>query len=183
MTTPLETVWKNDYANPAKMPQVGDSSWKQNLSNYLGDLLDDLLSLETYISPGVPAYPAFLFGRSAFASALTDTNGIVGLQSAFEAGVNASTFIIPIGTTFELVPTLATTFSTVGLAVVDTDSIDAGKAKIAELSSAPQVSDPLDSQFPIKLRAAFLLLTYTVGGTNSVIPTPATINDEERAVV
>ena len=56
-----------------------------------------------------------------------------------------------------------------------------GVAKIGELVSSPQVGDPLLVDFPVKMRAAFLLLTYTVTGTNS-LPVPTPILDPLRAV-
>lgn len=167
------TDWQNDFA---ALPRVGDSSWKQNLGDYLSEQLDGILNFDTYNN-----LPSFTFGVSAFVGGLTDTNGIVGLQAAFEAGVLASTWTIPIGTTFGAA-TPAETFSTAGVATVDAASIVAGKAKIAELSSAPKVGDPLLSEFPVKLREAFLALAYTITGTNSVAPTPGPINDVGRAV-
>lgn len=157
------------------MPLVGDATWKQNLADYCGDLLDNQLNLSTYTGP------TFTFGRAAFAANLTDTNGIVGLQSAFNAGVLASTWVIPIGTTFGA-GTPAETFSTPGAAVADAPSISSGMAIIATLASSPQVGDATLSEFPTKLRAAFLSLTYTVTGTNSVTPTPGPIADPLRGV-
>jgi len=175
-----DEVWAEAYA---LVPLVGDDSWKKNLADYLGNLLDDLLNLQTYVSPGTPPYPAFLFDRATFESLLTGEpgTGVAGMQAAFAAALLTSTFTIPIGTTFGDAG-LAETFSTVGLAVPDPDSIDAGVDIIGELDTAPAVGDALDSDFPVKLRAAFLLLTYTVTGTNSVAPTPGAIDDVERAV-
>lgn len=157
------------------LPLVSDATWKQNLADYCGDLIDNILALSTY-SAG-----AFTFGRSQFASALTDTDGVVGLQSAFSAGVSASTWVINSGTTFGAA-TPAETFSTSGVAVADPAGISAGQALIAALTGAPQVGDPTLSEFPTTLRNAFLALTFTVTGTNSVAPTPGPINDVARAV-
>ncbi len=47
-----------------------------------------------------------------------------------------------------------------------------GKAKVQELASSVPVADASNSDFPVKMREAFLLLTGTVTGTNSVIPIP-----------
>jgi hypothetical protein len=166
-----DTAWRAAYAN---VPLVGDDSWKQNLADYLGDLLDNLLNLSTYVSPGVPPYPAFLFDRSTFAGALTGAPGawVVDLQAAFTAVIPTSPFTILPLTVFGAA-TPAETFSTPGVAVADPPSITLGVAKIGELVSSPQVGDPLLSDFPVKMRAAFLLLTYTVTGTNSLpVPTP-----------
>lgn len=172
MSIGSETDWKNAYA---ALPLVSTSAWKTNLADYLGDLLDGLLVLTTY------SQSDFTFGRAAFAAGLTDTNGVAGLQTAFNNGVLASTFSIPIGTTFGG-GTPAETFSTIGTAVPDAPSIASGQAILATLVNAPQTSDPLQSEFPVKLRNAFLALTYTVTGTNSVSPTPGPINDVNRGV-
>lgn len=177
--TPDETAWKSAYANEATLPLVSDSTWKNNLSEkYLAALLDGLHNLETYASP------TFTFDKATFEGLLTDAvgTGVAGLQAAFAAAALSSTWLIPIGTTFELVPTLATTFSTLGVATVDPDSVDDGVNLIGELDGATPTSDPLDSQFPIKLRAAFMVLKYNVVGTNSVIPTPGSISDLLRGV-
>lgn len=177
--TPDETAWKAAYADEDTMPLVSDSTWKNNLSEkYLAALLDGFHNLETYITA------TFTFDKATFEGLLTGETGtgVAGLQAAFAAAALSSTWLIPIGTTFELVPTLATTFSTLGVAAVDPDSITDGVDLIGELDGATPTSDPLDSQFPIKLRAAFMILKYNVLGSNSVVPTPGPINDLLRGV-
>jgi len=171
--------WQNEYAD---IPLVSDDSWKQTLADYLGGLLDNLLTLQTY-SPA----PIFTFGKAAFVTGLagadpsTPGSGVAALQTAFSAGVLASTMIATPPVSFTPV-TPATTFSVVVSTLPDAPSIAAGQAKIAELSSAAETSDPLLSDFPVILREAFLLLTYTVIGTNSVAPTPGPLTDPLRGV-
>ena len=179
MATPSESTWQNDYAD---IPLVSDDSWKQTLGDYLEALLSSLLTLQTY-SPA----PVFTFGTSAFVSGLSGSDpavpgsGIIALQTAFNAGVLASTMVVAPGTSFTP-PTPATTFSVVTTTLPDVPSIALGVAKIAELSAAEPTSDPLLSEFPVILREAFVLLTYTVIGTNSVAPTPAPLTDPLRGV-
>lgn len=171
-------TWRTSYS---ALPQVGDDSWKANLANYLGDELDGLLNLQTYVTGG--GFPVFTFDRATFQSNLTDGvgTGVAGMQAAFTAAIATSTWVIAIGTKFG-VGTPAETFSTPGVAVPDPAGISAGAAKIGELASAAPTSDPDESEFPLKLREAFLLLTYTVTGTNSVAPTPGPISDPLRGV-
>jgi hypothetical protein len=174
MTIGTLTQWKDAYA---LIPLVSTDAWKENLTVYIEDLIVDM-NLKTY------ATPSFTWGRAAFKSALVGAPGagVSEMQTGFTNSIAASTWLIPSGTTFGG-GTLAETFSAPGVAAPDVASVSAGATKIGELESTPPVGTFEDCLFPEILRAAFLLLTYTVTGINSVPPAPfGPINDPLRGV-
>jgi len=179
MATPDESTWQGDYAN---LELVSTDAWKQNLADYLETLLTSSLTLTTYSTD-----PAFTFDTSAFVSGLAGADpevpgsGVIALQTAFDAAVLASVMVTFPMSGFDPL-SVATIFSVVTSTIVDAPSIIAGKAKIAELASAGSTSDPLESEFPVILREAFLLLTYTVIGLDSTFPTPIPLTDALRGV-
>ena len=172
--SPLQT-WRDQYE---LLELVSDDSWKQNLADYLGDLLDNAFTLSTY----TPA-PIFTFDRTTFASLLDSgvDQGIASLKAAFQSAIQSSTMFVSVGSYIGS-STPATTYSVVASVVPDPPSILAGQNKIQELEFAQATSDPQLSEFPEKLRDAFLLVTYTVTGTNSVAPTPSPLTDTGRSV-
>lgn len=173
MTIATLTEWKDAYA---LLPLVSDDTWKENLTAFIEDLIVDI-NLETY------ATPSFTWARAAFKSALVGVSGagVSEMQTGFSNSIAASTWLIPSGTTFGSA-TPAETFSLPGAAIPDATGVSAGVIKIGELATAEPVGTVEDSLFPEVLRDAFLLLTYTVTGTNSVTPTPGPILDPLRAV-
>lgn len=174
MTVASLQDWKDAYA---VLPQVGTDAWKENLTAYIEGLIADI-NLATY------ATPSFTWGRAAFKSALVGVSGagVSEMQTGFTNSIAASTWLIPSGTTFGG-GTLAETFSAPGAAIPDVASVSAGATKIGELEGTPPVGTFEDCLFPEILRAAFLLLTYTVTGINSVPPAPfGPINDPLRGV-
>ncbi|TDI74593.1 MAG: hypothetical protein E2O82_03680 [Betaproteobacteria bacterium] len=175
MTMPSLSAWIDDYV---EIPLTSGPEWKTTLADFIGDLVDDM-TLSTYN----PA-PSFTFDRSTFANNLSDApgTGVTSLANAFSAAILTSTMNVAAGT-YIGVSTPATTFSVVSSVVPDPASIGAGAAEIAELVSSPKTSNAAESEFPVKLREAFLLLTYTVSGTNSVSPTPAPLVDAARSVI
>ena len=172
------TVWQNGWAN---LPKVNDDSWKQNLGDYV-EARTANMSLATY-TPSTNV--TFSFNKSLFVQTLDGVSGanlVPILSDAFELAIIGSPIAVSPGT-YIGVSTPATTFSVVSSSLFDLASAALGAAKILELASAPKVSDPLLSDFPIKLRDAFLLLTATVSGTNSVVPTPGPLVDPVRSVI
>jgi len=170
-------IWQAQWA---LIPKVSDTSWKQNLADYIAARVDAKLALSTYVPPGT-----FTFNKSVFVAGLAGVtsgtgDGVTKIASAFQSAVQTvGSLVVTPGTAFGAA-TPAQTFSVVASSVL---IAAAGKAKIEELSSAPLVSDPLLSQFPVKLRDAFLLLTATISGTNSVAPTPGPLVDAGRSVL
>lgn len=168
---PLST-WQSTLA---ALPKVSTNSWASNFASwYAGRIVA--------IKPSTSALTAsgflFTFPTAAFASQLqslpqttSQLSGIQGFANAWAVAI-ASTVVFCAPGTFKPPTTPATLFSVVATTTIDTASITAGKNKILELATSPPVSDPTMSDFPVKFRAATLLLTITVMGTNSVTPTP-----------
>lgn len=177
MATPDVEIWQEDYAD---IELVSTDAWKQNLADYLEVQLTESLTLTTYSTD-----PEFTFDKAAFVTGLAGAGapgtGVAALQTAFDAAVLASTMVTFPMSGFDPL-SVATIFSVVTSTTVDPLSIVAGKAKIAELDGATPTSDPLLSKFPVILREAFLLLTYTVIGLDSTFPTPIPLTDALRGV-
>ena len=176
---PLAT-WQSTFA---ALPLVADDSWKANVSDWLDARIAGL-ALNGIGGPGL----AFTFAKSSFQSALDPVdpalgNGAVVLAAAFETSVLGSSYATGTGSYIgSATPT--TTWSVVNSTIVDAVSVAAGKAKVLELLSAPIVDAAIDSDFPVKMREAFLLLTISTSGLNSVVPPagPNPLNDPFRAV-
>jgi len=167
---PLQT-WKDELEN---LPKVSDNSWALNFANWYALRI---VGIEPDPAVLTSVGWVFPFPVPVFASALislTPTNdalaGIQGFADAWELAILSTIPVIAPGS-FIPPPTPATIFSAIiPPVVIDPASVAAGKAKLVELVTAPPVSDPKDSQFPVKFREATLLLTVTVNGLNSVPP-------------
>ena len=171
-------AWQTAWAT---IPNVGDTSWKANLADFVDSLVTNLLTTNgLFKAPSTPAL-TFTFAKSTFQSALTD-NKPATLANAFEDAILASTYLVPINS-FIGTDTPATKFSVVESCVVDPASVALAKAKFLEITGlSPDVSAANQSQFPVKLREAFLLLTVTTTGTDSVISAPSPLTDAGRAL-
>ena len=177
------TIWKTTLA---ALPKVGDSSWAANFALWVDERVTAKMSLPGIGGPGF----TFTFNKSVFQSALESlapagdqATAIAAFADAWESATTASVAITLVGSYIEPA-TPATTWSIVASTVIDPPSIVIGKAKINELATAPAVSDPNDSEFPVKFREAFLSLTITTTGTNSVSPPagPNPLTDAARSV-
>lgn len=165
MALDSESDWKTAWAD---VPLVPDASWKANLALFLSDLTSGKLKLSTIFSaPGTGAGD-FTFNAATFQGALSGNSASV-LADAWEAGVGASVMNVA-ASAFVGSDSPATKFSVVTTAIIDPASIAAGKAIVMSLASIPLTDDVLDSQFASKMRLAFLSLTVTVTGINSVVP-------------
>jgi len=171
-------VWKDELEN---LPKVANSSWAGNFANWTGDRVDAAAAQD---GVGIATDPAalvgpsgnaivFSFNRSQFETGLLSLSpttdavaGITGFANAWEAALLASTAT---GIPASYIPPASpsTTFSSITSTTIDPASIALGKAKILELIGSPPVASGQDSQFPIKFREAFLLLTVTVVGQDS----------------
>ena len=170
-------AWQTAWAT---VPAVKNDSWKANLANKVDSLVTGLLTTNgLFKAPGQPAL-TFTFAKSTFQGALTD-NKPATLANAFETAILASTYVVPINS-FIGTDTPATKFSAVASCVVDPASVALAKAKFLEIVGLEPVKAANKSQFPVKLRDAFLLLTVTTTGTNSVAPTPSPLTDPGRAL-
>lgn len=174
---PLAT-WRSTLA---ALPKVADNSWATNFAAWVADRINNKITTNptnlTLASPLV-----FVFPQATFATqlvALTPTGnalaGITGFADAWKAAIDTVLFPATLNVApgaFVPPATPATTFSTVTSVLLDPASVTAARAKIIELATAPPVADVNDSEFPVKFREAFLLLTITVSGLDST-PTPA----------
>ncbi len=167
MIDPLST-WISTFA---ALPTTADTSWAGNFANWANDRVIDM-ELSGILNAGLD----WTFNKTTFEASLivlTPTpiaaSGIASFASAWETAIVASALSILAGASLGA-PSPATTWSVVSSQVIDSSGIAAGKAKILELVSSPPVPDATSSDFPVKFREAFLLLTGSITGLNSVIP-------------
>jgi hypothetical protein len=166
MTLEAPSVWQSTWKTA--VPPAKDDSWKENLAKYIdARLTGKLTSLALFSAPGVGA-ASFTFGKSAFKSALSGNSPAL-LANAVEAGLLASTISVEPNAFIEP-KSPATTFSVVQTSLIDPPSIALVKAAIIGVSGLPGTKDASQSQFPVKLREAFLLLTFSVVGLDSKVP-------------
>lgn len=174
-------IWKSEFAN---LPKVSDTSWKQNLADYLAARVDGKLTLSTY-DPA--ASVTFTFNKTVFLAALASVDagtggGAVAIALGVKNAVIASGSLVVLAPVSVGTPSPVNTFSVVTTSVITAASSLLAEAKIAELSSATPVSSVADSLFPVKLREAFLLLAADITGLDSQAPTPQAKIDAGRAV-
>lgn len=164
------TTWRSTLA---ALPKVSDASWAPNFAAWYADRL---VAITTDPAALVPTGFVFTFAQAIFAAQLTALTpvddpvaGTQGFADAWETALLATTAVIASGS-FIPPTSPATLFSVVSSTIIVPASIVAGKAKIMELVTAPSVSDPLLSEFPVKFREATLLLKITATGLDSTTP-------------
>lgn len=182
MTIAPVDSWKSTLA---ALPKVADSSWALNFANWVANqvILIEPDKTKVLLAAPAPVGFIFVFNSAAFAAQLASlqpvsdpSQGMKGFADAWASTIK--TIVYPVGITVlpgtSGVPkTPATTFSVISSVLIDPASIEAGKAKIAELANAKPVENPNDSEFPVKFREAFLQLKINIAGINSITPTPA----------
>lgn len=192
MTIGTEKEWKEEYA---KLKQVSDDSWIDNLSKYLQDFISGMEFQTIFGAPATEENPnppgiSFSFDEEKFKNALAASDpevlgsGITALNTAFTAMASAVTVVIPSGS-YVGTQTPATTFSGPGTATILVPSVTTGASAITALGAIPSeefTSKAEDSKFPVTLRTAFAGLLFSVAGTNSVAPTPAPISIPSEGV-
>ena len=168
MIDPL-SIWKSTFAN---LPQVSDSSWASNFANWVYDRVQS-----AELSGVMTASDPFDFKKGIFESALlvlpptpSAAVGILGFATAWETAVVASSTLLVTSGDSLGAPSPATTWSVVSSSIVDTPSIAIGKAIILTLATMPPVPTVDLSKFPEIFRNAFLALTGSIVGMNSVVP-------------
>ena len=166
-------TWKSTYKDLAK---VADNSWALNFALWVNDRVSGKAQV-TGVTTSVPEN-VFVFNYTIFKTQLealtptTDINaGITKFADAWETAMNASLVLGVLPGDFVGASSPSTTWSVVSTALIDGASVSLGKAKIMELVNAPLASTEDDSVFPEYFRDAFLLLTGTISGLNSVPPT------------
>lgn len=168
MALSAANVWQTDWAEQCK--PVKNDTWKKNLANFIMAQVSHKLTTEGLLASGGAGGMTFTFGKEAFQGALAD-NKAETLASAFEAGILASTVLVAVGS-FVGTQAPASTFSVITTSVINPASLIAAKAKVLEVMGLPPKEAANQSQFPLKLREAFLLLKIDTVGLDST-PTPA----------
>lgn len=174
-------TWKDEWA---LLPKVSDTSWKQNLANYIAARVDGKLNLQTY-TPS--SNVVFTFNKSVFVASLASVtagtgDGVTKIALGFKNAVVASGSLVLTAPVSVGTPSPVNTFSVIASSAITAASSVLAEAKINELSSAVPVSSASDSLFPVKLREAVLLLTADITGTDSQVPIPIPKSDLGRGV-
>ena len=181
MALESENTWTTEFST---LPKVSDNSWIDNLLDYLEGRVNSNLKLIGYLPEDGNS---FTLNRAIIRASIEQSNSETGdLVSTLATGIKNSvlqtgTLAVQSGSYIE-VSSPATTFSSVSNSVIDPPSSILLENKILELLNSEPVEDANASEFPIKIRSAFLLLTAIIVGTNSVTPTPSPILDIGRGL-
>jgi len=175
--------WISTYASD--VPNVLDSSGPKNVAEWTDDRVPNMEL------PGIQGTGlTFTFNKGSFQTELEAINtstlhdGVVALADAWATAIGGSVADVAVGSSVGA-PSPATTWSVVGSTVIDGASVTAGRDKLLELENSPIAGTPEESEFPVKLREAFLLLTITTTGMDSTPPSsggPFPLVDSARAV-
>jgi hypothetical protein len=176
-----ESTWVSEFAN---LPNVSDDSWIDNLLDYLEDRINSNLKLIDYFPE---SGNSFTLNRAIIRTSIEQSTNETGdLINTLATGIKNS--VLQSGSldvqpgSYIAISSPATTFSSVSDSVIDPPSSISLENKILELLNSEPVGDANDSDFPVKIRSAFLLLTAIIVGTNSVAPTPSPILDIGRGL-
>jgi len=153
------------------LPLVGDSSWADNQATFV---------LKRTLTPGLMGLTGqitFTFQEATFANLLKSipmtpdkTQSATMIANAWNSAVSTSIMVVAPGA-FIGTSTPATLFSVVTSTLLDPSSLlSATQGIVSDLSAAPLSDDT--SARPKAFYKAFKTLTYTVTGTNSIVPTP-----------
>lgn len=144
------------------------------LSKFLENMTTNKLEL------GVLSISAFTFNQESFKAQLSlmktynnkfEPNNI--LANAWETAILSSSFIVPPGTFIKPAPTPATTFSAPPLVVPD-QSLKIAKQNLeSDLNNLKMQNSSYE--FIKCFYNAFLSLSYTITGINSIIPIPVSL--------
>ena len=177
MALESESIWISEFSN---IPNVSDDSWIDNLLNYLEDRINSNLKLIGYFPEGGNS---FTLNRAIIRSSIEQSTNETGdLINTLALGLKNSvlqtgSLDVQLGS-YIVIDTPATKFSSVSSSVIDPSSSILLESKILEMLNSDPVEN--DSEFPTKIRSAFLLLTAIIAGTNSVTPTPSPLLDAGR---
>ena len=141
------------------------------LSNFLGNMTSGKLELNL-LSMSTFTFNEELFKTQISLMKVYDNKFLPNsiLANAWESSVLASTFIVTPGTFIKPVPTPATIFSTPPVIIPDA-SLGIAKQNL-ELNLNNLNLQESSYEFVRCFYNAFLNLTYTITGINSIIPTP-----------
>ena len=154
------------------LPVTVTISWAANFANWVYGrvVANQLLGVVTAAVP-------LNFQKSVFQAQLEScvitTSSLAGatqFANAWEAAIMASATLMVSSGDYVGSSGPGTTWGSVDSKIIDPASISAGKAIIISLGSEGPVSLSSDSKFPEKFRNAFLALTGTISGKDSVPP-------------
>jgi hypothetical protein len=177
-------TWKSTYKTD--VVPTNSPTWPQVIADWMNARVTSKMSLPGIGGPGF----SFTFDKSTFATqlaTLTPNNdqdaSMDQVASAWETAILSSTPATAVGS-FIIPATPATTWSVVNSTIIDAASIASAKDKVKELKNLVPEEQNEDPQFPVKFYEAFLLLTVTTDGLNSVSPPagPNPLTDAARAV-
>lgn len=164
-------VWKSEFAS---LGTVDIGTWAASLASCVSKRTTMKLGLMQISGPVQYLFNQALFQARLSASLPTDSQNAAALQiaSSWESAVMASPMLVLPGASIGA-PTPPTTWSVVA-AVLDPPSVQMGKVSLVRsLSRIKAVDKGIDSQLAEALRNAFLKLSFTVTGINSLpIPSP-----------
>lgn len=190
----LKPLWQADWDDIPLDPTGALAA--SNIADFIDAHSSNLLEPKAppFLLPA-PGSAIFTFGKAACAGAMVFAAGVTTgaiIATAWQAGILASTFVIPTGssTSTPPLPAGAGTFSAVATVLVNPAALAAAYATLSSsLLAAPlanaKYSDtigpppwvgppvPASSQVPVYLRDAFLALKFDIVGTNTVVPTAA----------
>jgi len=180
LTLEALTIWQQTFATD--MVPTNSPTWPTILADWMAERVDNKLDLPGLGGPG----RVYTFNKSGFASALASMSPTNDAVAAITTLANAwasslGTMVVSPGTYIEPA-TPSTTWSVVHSSIIDAPSIALAKAKVQELQANNLVQSALDSDFPVKFREAFLLLTVTTDGLDSDSDGPYPLTDSARAV-
>lgn len=190
MTTDSLQDWIDTYVND--VPNVVDDSGvgPANVSDW-----NDLRVTNKLDTPGLEGPVSgtgftFTFNDAVFQTQLenliggTKPLGIEELALAWGSAITSSAGVV-VALTSIGAPSNITTWSAISSTVIDPVSVIVGQDKIRELLFASTEKPKEESDFPVRMREAFLLLTITTTGLDSV-PSgsggPFALVDPARAV-
>lgn len=170
MLEPLPT-WKQTFK---EIPFSDNPSWAMNIARWTSERSTSKLE---WAGLGGPLM--FTFNSGVFQSRLHSmphtpnaSQGAMAFASAWESAMSASTLMVMPGI-FIGGPTPPTLFSVVAGAI-DPASIQRGKAVLAQqLLSAKCVDNSMESALPPAIYQAFMALTVSLSGINTVVPFPS----------
>ncbi len=179
MAMEVLATWQDEYADlPSASTALAGTA---NVANFVADMVagitPDQLTLNTAAGFTFTFNTAlFTTGLLAMAATPVTAVGVAAMAAAWQAAILTTIFPVTLNVTAGALTTTpgtpATTFSAVTAVIIDPPSIVLAVAKLTELALSAPTADPLMSDFPVKMREAFALLSITVTGLDSTVPVP-----------
>lgn len=171
MLDPADT-WAKKFKD---LKPVADPSWSMTLATTVGSLVTGKLEIATIM--GSPAtfnfmVPTFAGALASLAPVQTAPEGAKGFADAWEAAINSSIMLVLPGA-YVGAPAPPTLYSVVFSTIVDPPSVALAKVGLISALVAIKPSEDAAKDFASAFRNAFLALTWTTQGLNSLPPPPA----------